>query len=299
MIRREHTAELLRAAVPERLDRLEAPAQYVLGDRLHHDAAEPLALVLGNDQTGDELNGVGGDRAGGEGRRARHIGGRRIENEPRRDIVHIDHPAAGAPLQEHRGDPGFLLKLRLARLYRGFPADRVKLPEDACSAAFGEILKVVQGERYKPTPHGGDSSLLLPAASRAAASALRSWNRLPTNPPTAPRPSPTVTSRLRLTVRKVPALLRGRSPWMGHPRSHRIHPEVMRTPREGKGRAVFRYAPGTRPALHLLPAGTGLLEVSSRRRRPPRRAHAPAPFPRPGRGSRESAPDPPSRRTRR
>ncbi len=59
MIGREHTAELLRAAVPERLDRLEAPAQYVLGDRLHHDAAEPLALVPRNDQTSDELNGVG------------------------------------------------------------------------------------------------------------------------------------------------------------------------------------------------------------------------------------------------
>lgn len=127
---RQHTRRFLPPRVAKRLDRLEATSQQVLGDRLHHHASEPLTLETGDDQPGHQLDGIGGDRAGGERRGTGDVGGRCVENEPDRDIVHIDDPPAGAPLQQNGGDQASFSSSGLAGLYRSFPADRIKFPED-------------------------------------------------------------------------------------------------------------------------------------------------------------------------
>ena len=75
--------------------------------------------------------------------------------EAHRYVVDVDDPAARSPVQQDGGDPGFLLQSGCSRFYRGFSADGVQLPEDTGPAACGEVLKIVQRERYEPTPHEG------------------------------------------------------------------------------------------------------------------------------------------------
>src|SRR5690606_435532 len=134
-------------------------------------------------------------------------GGRGVEHEPHGDVVDVDDSSAGAPVQEDGRDPRLLLERGRACLYRCLTADGVELPEDTRATALGEVLKVVQRERYDPTPHEGCSSLSSPAASHAAARALRSLSRLPTKPPTAPTPSQALTIRVRLVICMAPALV--------------------------------------------------------------------------------------------
>lgn len=76
-------AGLLPAGVPEGLDRLEAPPEQILRDRLDHHTSKSLPLKARRDEGGHQLDRVRGDRARGEGRRPRHIGGRRVEHETR------------------------------------------------------------------------------------------------------------------------------------------------------------------------------------------------------------------------
>ena len=58
MVRRQQTGGLLPAGVPECLYGLEAPAQQILGHRLHQHPAEPLPLIAGLDEGRDQLDGV-------------------------------------------------------------------------------------------------------------------------------------------------------------------------------------------------------------------------------------------------
>lgn len=78
-----------------------------------------------------------------------------VEHIPHRDVIDVDDPAAGPPVEQDRGDPGLFLHRRRAGPYRCLTADGVQLPEDTRAATLGKVLKVVQRERYEPTPHEG------------------------------------------------------------------------------------------------------------------------------------------------
>ncbi len=153
VLRREDAPGLLPAGIPEGLDRLEVPPDQILGHRLDQRPADPLPLVAGQHPRGHQLHRVRRDRTGGEGQRAGHIGGRRVEHKAHRSVVHIGDPPAGAPLQQHRRDPGLLLQLRLPRLDRGLPTHLVQLPEHAGSTRDRKVGKTVQRKRYEPASH--------------------------------------------------------------------------------------------------------------------------------------------------
>lgn len=155
MVRGKQAGGLFPASVTEGLDGLETPPQQILGDRLHHHPAQALSLIARHDERRHQLDSVRRDRTRGKRRRARNVRRRGVEDETDRDVVDVDDSTARSPVEEDGGDPGFLLQSGCSRFYRGFSADGVQLPEDTRAATPGEVRKVVQRERYEPTPHEG------------------------------------------------------------------------------------------------------------------------------------------------
>ncbi|KAF1854420.1 hypothetical protein Lal_00003853 [Lupinus albus] len=264
MIGGQHTRRFLPGGVPERLHRLEPPADQILGNGLHHHPAQPLPLVSRHQPRRHQLDGIGRDRTGREGRGARHIRRRRVQHKAHRDLIDIDHPAAGSPLQQHGGDPCLLLQLRPTGPYGCFAADRIELPEDTGAAALGDVREVVQRERYEPTPH----------------EAIRCGS--PIAWPCPPHAAPPHGSALPDRIVSVPRLHRYR-PW-ANSGSRSDHVGTRPAPRcpsvrpEPHGQRLTRPRPPLRPRM---------------------RAAAPAPAPHRGPASRGSARDPLLRRTRR
>ena len=195
MVGGQHARRLLPPGIAERLDRLEAPPQQILGDRLHHHPAQPLPLVAGHDPGRHQLHGVRGDRAGGEGRGARHIRRRGVEHEARPARRPHRRPGRRIPT------PAGRRRSRLPSPAPGVPAFTAASPLTGSSSQktherqrLGRSGRLSSVSGTSRRPMKASSSLPSPAASRAAVSALRSLSRLPTNPPTAPRPRPAVTS---------------------------------------------------------------------------------------------------------
>ena len=114
----------------------------VLDHHLHEHATEAGALVLLEDLGGRELDGVLAKRRRGVGRGAGEAGRRGVEHEAGGLVVDVGHPAARAPLEQDRGDPGLLLGHRRAGTLDPGPLDGVELPLQAAADVSGRSARV-------------------------------------------------------------------------------------------------------------------------------------------------------------
>src|SRR5258708_16901456 len=149
VVGRGNAAQAIWLEVAECFDRPDTAAAHVLDDTLYEHSAEATSGELGQDLRGHQQYGISAHRAGRKGHRSRHVLGRRVEDEPGSDAVHVDDLPATAPLQQNAGNPRLFLQQRLTRLDGPRLTDGVKFPEDAAPATGWQIVKVVQGDTRK------------------------------------------------------------------------------------------------------------------------------------------------------
>ena len=102
---------------------------------------------------GHQQHGIRADRAGRKGHRARRIARRRIGEIPGRNAVNVDDLSATAPLEQHVGDPGFLLQARIAHFERSGLSDWVELPEHAPPTPVRQIIEIVERDARESARH--------------------------------------------------------------------------------------------------------------------------------------------------
>ncbi len=140
------------AGVAEGLDGRDAAAfDQVAGHPLHEHPAQAATARLGRDVHRREQDGVGRDRCGREGACAREVRRRRVEDVAHRAVVHHHHAAARAPVAQHLGHPGFLLRGRFVDATTPYG---VKLPEHAGAAGRVQLDEMVERHPDDLARHG-------------------------------------------------------------------------------------------------------------------------------------------------